>query len=484
MEQKQTTPDPVAMGDVPAAESATCQGLRSYQRTLLGRFDRRVLRHPAARAGLGVLLGAALIVPSIQFVTRIQQTDVSLWRQGGERHKTALGRWLPTAEVLTRGDDDANPYGLRHWIPTTPPVLISLVPLAKLGYLGAGVVWSVLKVGGFLVAMFVFIRSLEREDFALPLGVLVAAGAFSIRPVISDIQHGNLNIFMVIWLALAWAMYVRQRDLWAGLFVALAIVTKLTPALVLVYFVYKRAWRVCLGAGLGLVVLCVVLPGAALGFERALTFWQGWYAMLVRPFAEQGYVTLDIANQSLGGVALRLLSNAGVLDIEEMGATALFSAGMERMARPASALGRLLRPAIAAGVLAALGGLCRSRTASRRDPRLLLEYGLVLLAMLLLSERTWKHHATTLPIVYLGVWMVLTCVDFSDRFRAWFVAGLVVQLFLLVGSTAGLLTDAVAELLLDGGVFCWGLVLCFVQTGVLLVAAHRRLNRSDHIDAQ
>ena len=112
--------------------------------------------------------------------------------------------------------------------------------------------------------------------------------------------------------------------------------------------------------------------------------------------------------------------------------------------------------------------LCRCRWPRRSHPGQLLEFGLVLLAMLLLSERTWKHHATALPIVYLGIWYVLTCYPWSDRFRAWFVAGLVVQWMLLVGSGEFLWGDRIADLLLDGGFFCWGLVLCFLQSAVML----------------
>jgi hypothetical protein len=348
-------------------------------------------------------------------------------------------------------------------------VLLSLVPLTKLGYIGAGLLWAALMITAFLFAMFVMIRSLGREGFSVPLGVLLAAGIFSMRPIYSEITRGNVNLFMMLWLALAWGLYVRKHDFWAGLFVALAVVTKITPALVIVYFLYKRAWRVCAGAGVGLVLLFGVIPSLLLGIDTNSDYLRTWFEMLVAPFAIEGYVTYAINNQSLIGVAMRLLSNAGVLSVELMPADQLASAGMEDdMIRPATMLGQLLKPALVLPVLGWLAWCCRTRCPDRRDPRHLLEFGMVLLAMLLLCERTWKHHATTLPIVFLGVWYVLTCLDGSDRFRRWFVAGLVVQFLLLVASSQGLLQDRAADLALDGGVFCWGLVLCFVQTGILV----------------
>lgn len=468
-----------------------------YQKTLLGRFDRRFLGLPYVRVALAIGLLAALFVPTVQFCKRIQEIDTSLFRAEGSRHRTALGRWLPTMELVFQGKDAANPYGYGHWFPTPPPVLLAAAPLAKLGYFGAGVVWSIAKLVGFFGAMAYFVTGFRVTGRTVPVGVLLVAAAFSIRPVISDIQHGNLNLFMLIWLALAWGCFVRGRDVAAGVFVALAIVTKVTPGLLLVYFLYKRQWRIVAATLVALAVLLLLLPGLAVGFDTNIEWLRTWFDMLARPYALEGFATIEIANQSLYGTLLRILGNAGILSIEHMPAQRALQAGMEDMARPATALGRLLRPAISLSILLALAWLCRAApwgtprptdatpcdtsnastsarpgslvpTRARTNPALWLEFAIVLVAMLLMSERTWKHHATTLPLVFIAVWYVLVKTDWSDRFRAWFVGGLVVQLFLLVVGSEGLIGDNAAEKLLDGGLFCWGLVLCGVQTGILL----------------
>ena len=100
----------------------------------------------------------------------------------------------------------------------------------------------------------------------------------------------------------------------------------------------------------------------------------------------------------------------------------------------------------------------------------------LLLAMLLLSERTWKHHLTTLLLIYLPVWQVLTCRDWSDKFRAWFVGGLVAQWVLLTGAGGldAVFGDAAEDAMLGVGTVCFGLVLCFVQTAIML----RRIRRA------
>src|SRR5206468_3080023 len=159
--------------------------------------------------------------------------------------------------------------------------------------------------------------------------------------------------------------------------------------------------------------------------------------------------------------AVRILSSAGLLSIEPMPSELAMVVGMQDMARPISVAGKLIRPAITLGFLVALAWLCRNPVGTRGprdqgtrgtkdresearraglepliprtlepsapwtlDPSLWLEFSLVLLAMLLMGERTWKHHATTLPIVYLSMWYALTCMPLSEGFRAKMVIGL------------------------------------------------------------
>lgn len=455
------------MTDLPPEQTAFPPWNAAYSQTLLGQFDARVLSNPAARGIIAAIALIAIIVPTVQFVVTIQKIDTSPFRETGERHRTALGRWLPTAGELTEGKEGDNPYQFGHWFPTPPLVLLTLVPIYKAGYVLGGITWSILKIGGLALATWLVLTEMRKQGTPVPLGVLLMTLAFSIRPIISDIQHGNLNIFMFIWVALAWVSYLRGKDLLTGGFLALAIVTKITPALLVLYFLYKREWRVVGWTLVGLLAVFVVIPGAILGFETNALYLRSWFDMLVKPFAFQGYATMEIANQSLFGTILRLLSNANLISIQHMPAEEAMRAGMEDMARPVTAYGRLLRPMISLAVVAILAWICKRRGTPRSDPGRLLEFGLVLVAMLLLSERTWKHHATTLPLVFLGVWYVLTCVPWSDKFRAWFVAGLAVQFVLLVLGE-GIAGHRVGDRLLEGGIFCWGLVLCFAQIAIML----------------
>src|SRR5262249_3521925 len=96
----------------------------------------------------------------------------------------------------------------------------------------------------------------------------------------------------------------------AGLVLALAIACKVTPALFLPYFLWKRAWRLLIGSAAGLVLWLVFVPGIFLGMHRNLDLLESWYGCMVRPFVEQGQVTTDHTNQSLPGLAYRLLTHS------------------------------------------------------------------------------------------------------------------------------------------------------------------------------
>jgi hypothetical protein len=101
--------------------------------------------------------------------------------------------------------------------------------------------------------------------------------------------------------------------------------------------------------------------------------------------------------------------------------------------------------ALTLGLLGLLAFFCRTRTKDRRDVRFLAEFSLVVLTMLFVSERSWKHHFVTLllPYTYLvaelyapgrrpgprfgiGLLLVLSCVlmaTTSSEVGGFFVGG-------------------------------------------------------------
>lgn len=464
--------------DAPSYTSPVLPG--PYAHTALGRFDARFLTAPLARRMLLALLALTLLLPSVQMVRKIGQTDDSIWR--GERGRSALGRWLLDARALR---DGRNPYEPTNWFPTPPLNLLAIVPLTYVPPQAAGAIWCAAKILLVLAALAYVARAAGPGGRPLPAGVLLMAGLFSFRPVVGDLQHGNLNLFVLAELALFWGLLLRGRDVAAGVALGLAITTKITPLLLLAWIIYKRSWRVAAGTAIGLLLFVIVIPGLLLGFERNARFLQSWHELMVAPYAVHGYLSNEIANQSLPAAMMRWAAHVGWLTVEDMPSEMVQQTGMEHMARAATTAGRLYLRIGGALIVLLLAWWCRGRLARpatsagrgsspRHDARPALEFALVLLAMLLISERTWKHHAVTLVLVYLSIWRGLACEAWSNRFTVLCVIGLVAQWFMLIGSGEGVFGDEFADLLLYNGVFCLGLLLCFIQTGAMVSLMRRK----------
>ncbi|HZY84436.1 MAG TPA: hypothetical protein VFE78_06380, partial [Gemmataceae bacterium] len=78
---------------------------------------------------------------------------------------------------------------------------------------------------------------------------------------------------------------------------------------------------------------------------------------------------------------------------------------------------------------------CRTPTAPRGGWRLAAEFSLVLLGMLLFSERTWKHHCVTLALPFAVLCYYLAACRPGPALRAYLIASLAVAAALLFTTT-------------------------------------------------
>ncbi len=121
-----------------------------------------------------------------------------------------------------------------------------------------------------------------------------------------------------------------------------------------------------------------------------------------------------------------------------------------------------------AGVVALLALFCRTKTTKRTDPRLFGEFALVVLTMLFVSERSWKHHYVTLllPFAYLAPRLVLPGI--SRRAR-WIVAESLFAAMFLMGTTSSELGRFFAKheghkIAQAYGMFLWAGVALYIAT--------------------
>jgi alpha-1,2-mannosyltransferase len=365
-------------------------------------------------------------------------------------HRSAFVRWQSQVVQIQDSVDIATRYNY----PNPPIMAIVLFPLAKLpallvycgvpleaGRTTAALLWYFLKVGFTLVVFrWVFDFAADRGR-PFPAWAQAAVVLLSLRPVMSDLQHGNINLFILFLVAGALAAYVRGRDFLAGVVLGLAVACKVTPALFLPYFLWKRAWKALAGAAAGLLLFLWpgVVPDFVLGHQYNQRLVAGWYDVMVHPFVFEGKVTSEHNNQSLPGLVARLATHSPSFStyVRDIYTPTHYDNLLNLDPRQAQWIVKGCMVLFALLVV----WVCRTPVPSggpRAGWRLAAEFGIVLLGMLLFSERTWKHHCVTLIVPFAVVCYYLAACKPGLVLRGYLVASLALAAVLMATTSTGL----------------------------------------------
>jgi alpha-1,2-mannosyltransferase len=362
--------------------------------------------------------------------------------------RSAILRWRPQVLRLADGVD----LSARFNYPNPPIMAVLLYPLMRLPPWWTALVWFALKVGMTLLAFRWAFRLTEDPEHPFPFWAKALAVVLTLRPVMSDLDHGNVNLFILFLVIGCLTLYCHRRDVLAGGVLALAIACKITPALLVPYFLWKRSWRALAGCAVGLALFFWpgVVPALVLGREHNEKQLASWYKVMVRPFVE-GEVTSEHQNQSLPGLVARLATHSPSFGVWVNG---------DRDYQPTHyhnflALGPKTAGWAVKGCMALFALLvvwtCRTPVPGIREEggaapvgnwRLAAEFSLILVGMLLFSERTWKHHCVTLMLPFTVI-----CYHLAIRreLRAR-LAGALAVVVGLMASTSSIFGDRSEEL--------------------------------------
>jgi hypothetical protein len=263
-----------------------------------------------------------------------------------------------------------------------PPTSVLLaVPLAGLGYQDAFLAWDLATLAALLVSGWLIVRQLGvvlSPWSALPLVTLFLVG----NVFRQQFNQGQLNGVLLLLLTGCWAADRSGRPWLAGALLGAAVAIKIFPALLFVYFAWRRRWGVVLGGAASAAALAGLTFAAfgARGFETYSDYYH-----LAMP-AVQSYRDAWL-NASLAGWWYKLFDGGG-----RQTATPLVAA-------PAvAAAGTLACDAVVLGVLLAL-----TRRGGGRDENDL-TFGLALNAMTLTSPITWDHYFLLLLLPAVLMW--------------------------------------------------------------------------------
>ena len=392
----------------------------------------------------------------------VQYSQKVLDARHGVQSRSAIQRWR---EQLLQLDSGENIYA-RFTYPNPPIMALMLRPIADLPPLAGALTWFYLKVAMALVAFAAIFRVIETTDLPFPPWAKALTVLLSLRPVVGDLSHGNVNLFILFLVAAMLYAFRRGWDVAAGMILALAIACKVTPALFVVYFLWKRAWRLLAGCAIGLVLFFGPIPALFLGWDQNAELLGSWMRQMVTPFLVGGVVTSDHPNQSLPGLLARMLT-----------ASPSFSTYINDVYTPVEYHNFLALDAGAAkwvvrGCMTLFAGLvvwtCRATIRKRDGWRLAAEAGIIAVGMLLFSERTWKHHCVMLVVPFAVLSYSLAASAADKGLRRCLIAVLILGQILMATTSTALWPDEWAKLAQVYGAYVGMFLLLVVAQVVVL----------------
>ncbi|MEP0842646.1 MAG: DUF2029 domain-containing protein, partial [Phycisphaerae bacterium] len=385
------------------------------------------------------------------FVVDQIRFQVLLERQGLDLHF-----WCRLSEQFTA--DPAMPLYQAHPRFLYPPFYLLVIrPLATLPLPWAAFVFETLKWAALFVALRGAWRMASPPDEDAPPIVALGSLLLSWRFFWNDFAQGNINLFLLCGLVAACRLFICGRELSAGALLGAVACVKVTPALMVVWFAYKRRWRVAAGSAAGAAVMLLLLPALWVGWTDATRTLSEWYHHVIKGFVREGAVYSLHINQSLTAIFNRLFADHVALEPDVR---------VTLVSLPPAVL-NALRAALSGLILAALAWSCRGRM-KPGDPPLAFasELGLVLIAMLFLSGYSWKAHFVVMLIPYAVLLSHLSDARHAGRKRA--VLGCLAVSFALATGTEFLGHDganqAEAYGLIAGGALAAGLGLLIVRS--------------------
>jgi hypothetical protein len=385
--------------------------------------------------------------------------------------RSAFLRWRGQILELEDGVNIWQKYNY----PNPPIMVLLLEPLVALPPLLGSLAWFYLKAAMTLAAILLAFRLVETPGLPWPLWAKVLAVGLSLRPIMGDLSHGNVNLFILFLCVSALACYRARRDGSAGVLLALAITCKVTPLLLVPYFAWKRSWKVLAGCAVGLVLFFWLIPSLFLGFQENQTCLASWYQGMIKPFAVDGVVTTDHENQSLPGLVYRMVTDSPSFStfVDDVYTPLEYHNVVSWSPAAANVIVKACMAAFAVLVL----WVGRNPTHDRRRWQLGAEYALILVGMLLFSERTWKHHCVTLLLPFCVLTYYLTLKQAGPGTKRFVIAMLIASALLMALTSTGWSRswERVGKLAQVYGAYVWANL---TLTAALAVVLRQQLQRS------
>ncbi len=211
---------------------------------------------------VAILLLAAGLIAAAATRARYDQSGTSdfddFWLTG--RH------FLETGQIVET-------YGVHNYLPF---FMIFMVPFCLLPLKAACVVFNLLALGGFALSVRM-IDAWPAPDAAHRRLRIAAPVLMSLAYVWGTVVMGQMALFTLTMLVVAWHAVETRRDALGGFWLALAISTKVYPVILVPWFVLKRKWRLLGGTVVSLAAMNILATGLAMGVAESAEAYRGFW---------------------------------------------------------------------------------------------------------------------------------------------------------------------------------------------------------------
>ncbi|WP_185981655.1 glycosyltransferase 87 family protein [Skermania sp. ID1734] len=247
----------------------------------------RALRLTIYAAWIIALVGIPLVIVDVIGKGMI---DLNVYRDGGHA-------WLDGIPLY------ANGFGERpgaHHLPFTYPPFAAIL-FSGLSVIGGPAAQVLIATGSILAITFTSWLVLRRmgvsEPWQWPIAALASLFAWAIEPDWATLGYGQVNLLLMALVAVD-CLAVRVPR-WRGVLVGVAAAVKLTPAVFVLFFLFRRDYRAVANGVIGFAVCSGLAWLLSPKDSRAY-----WFDALLNPNRPGG---LSFArNQSIRGVLHRL----------------------------------------------------------------------------------------------------------------------------------------------------------------------------------